>query len=142
MMTSAQAAEQKQSGPPSELAVSEALTSFIARVADRYGTEYQAAFLYGSRARGDYLPCSDADLLLVFRDGSWSPWARTMELAEMAFDEILAHHVDIQPVAVAESRWTAQSTDPFLNAVKSEARSIDAHAFVLAIEGMLTTPST
>lgn len=130
MNTSARATEQKPSGPSSDVAVSEAITSFIARVADRYGPEYRAAFLYGSRARGDFQPWSDADLLLVFGDGRWTPWARTMELAEMAFDAILVHRVDIQPVAIAESRWAAPAADPFLSAVKSEARSMEAQDLV------------
>lgn len=114
--------------PPTDAAVADALRSFVSRVAARYPGELVGAYLFGSRARGDHHPWSDADLLVVFRDGAWTASSRGLDLAEMAFDEVLSHRVDIQPHVVAESRWRAGGTDGFLSHARAEARPIGAAA--------------
>jgi len=73
-----------------------ALDAFRARLRRRYGDRLQGIVLFGSRARGDYRPDSDADVA-VFLDSVADPVAAQMDIAEDAYRLFLQNGLLIQP---------------------------------------------
>jgi len=68
---------------------------FLARVPAHLRVE--RAILYGSRARGDNRPDSDADLVLILSDHG-DDWDTLWMLGGLAFDVLLETGIFIQPV--------------------------------------------
>jgi predicted nucleotidyltransferase len=64
----------------------------------------ERAFLYGSRARGDYRPESDADLALVLADRG-DDWQLLWDLSGLAFSVFLETGIMIQPVPISSADW-------------------------------------
>jgi uncharacterized protein len=69
----------------------------------------ERAFLYGSRARGDYRADSDADLALVLAEGG-DDWRLLWDLSGLAYDVFLETGVLIQPVPISSSDWAHPET--------------------------------
>jgi predicted nucleotidyltransferase len=63
----------------------------------------EGAILYGSRARGESRPDSDADLALILEGGI--DWALVGSLAELAYEVFLERGVQIQPVPISLRDW-------------------------------------
>jgi len=80
----------------------EALRKFLARVPADIGVE--RAFLYGSRARGDYKVESDADLALVLRKQA-DDWQLLWDLSGLAYEIYLETGIMIQPVPISADDW-------------------------------------
>lgn len=54
--------------PPSESAVQEAITEAVSGYQKAFGERLAQVWIFGSRARGDYRPGSDLDLLVVLHE--------------------------------------------------------------------------
>ncbi|MBI4544427.1 MAG: nucleotidyltransferase domain-containing protein [Gemmatimonadetes bacterium] len=86
-----------------------------------YGERLKGLYLYGSYVRGEAVPGSDIDVLVVLDrvDSYWDEIERTSELsAQISLD----HDVTVVEVFVPESRWQEGDT-PFLRNVRREARA-------------------
>lgn len=104
------------------------LDLFVARVRARYGSKLEGVYLYGSRARGDHRPDSDADVAVVIDDGDWSDVAETVSLAEESFEILVDQSLDIQPRAIAASHWRDPQLDReawLIHRIKTDARRVD-----------------
>lgn len=92
------------SGDP---ATTQAVQAFLRRAA-RF--PIRGAILFGSRARGNFRPDSDADLALLLA-GSSGPFLDTkLELADIAYDVLLETGIRIQPLPVWEEEWEHPET--------------------------------
>jgi predicted nucleotidyltransferase len=79
-----------------------AVRNFLARIpAD---IQVERAILYGSRARGEHRPDSDADVALIVRELGGA--GRTsMRLADLAYYSYVDTGIMVQPVAIAIEDW-------------------------------------
>ncbi|MFL4987304.1 MAG: nucleotidyltransferase family protein [Microvirga sp.] len=91
--------------PPTDEEVGSALRSFAAELRREYGDRLRGLYLFGSRARGDHKPDSDADVAIVLRDGDWRFWDEKMKLVDMAFGIGVDHRLYLQPWPFTESEW-------------------------------------
>lgn len=90
-------------------AVGAALGRFARHARARYPVV--AAYLYGSRARGDDARDSDVDVALILDEaGDDHRPALKRELADLAFDILLETGVYIQHVAIARRHWSRPET--------------------------------
>ncbi|AGA34921.1 DNA polymerase beta subunit [Thioalkalivibrio nitratireducens DSM 14787] len=98
-----------------------ALAAFEPLVRKRYGAHFAGMVLFGSRARGDHRPDSDADVA-IFIDATDDPIREQMDIAEDAYQVFLDTGVLIQPW-VFTGRPDAPCASPaegLLNAVEEE----------------------
>jgi predicted nucleotidyltransferase len=79
-----------------------AVRAFLARIPADLRVEH--AILYGSRARGEGRPDSDADVALNLPDRA-DDWQLLGSLAELAFYVFLDTGILIQPVPIALKDW-------------------------------------
>jgi uncharacterized protein len=101
-----------------------ALRAFLARLP--VGLQVERALLYGSRARGDYRPDSDADLALILAQQG-NDWQLLWDLSGLAYDVFLETGVLIQPVPISSSDWAHPenfSRPSFLRNVEREGISL------------------
>jgi len=84
-----------------------ALMSFKTLLAARYGERLKSLYLFGSRARGEQHPDSDADVA-VFLDQVTDPIGEQFDLIDAGYDILLDTGVNIQPWVFDE----ASLTDP------------------------------
>jgi predicted nucleotidyltransferase len=81
----------------------QALQRFMARVSQHYRT--RGAILYGSRARGDHYPDSDADLLVLL-EGEHQRFIPTkLAMIDLAYDVLLETGLYISPLPVWTDEW-------------------------------------
>lgn len=96
-----------------------AVRAFLRRVpAD---LRYERAILYGSRARGDYRPESDADLALIMSEHA-DEWPTLSALAGLAFDVLLETGILIQPVPISSKNWADPDRFPRPSFLRNVAR--------------------
>ncbi|MGH6814792.1 MAG: nucleotidyltransferase domain-containing protein [Hyphomicrobiaceae bacterium] len=104
-----------------------AIARFVADVRRHYGERLHGVFLFGSRARGDAHPDSDADIAVILDDGGWRFWNEKMTLAGLAYDTLLAHDLYIQPWPISRSAWESPATyrrPRFIEAIRRDARDL------------------
>lgn len=100
-----------------------ALDDFAAAVRAHYGDRLDKIVLFGSRARGDDGPQSDADLAIVIDGSGWRFWREKWVLAEMAYDALMDAGLEIQPWPVASSEWDdpkSHRNPRFVEAIKRD----------------------
>jgi hypothetical protein len=115
--------------PPSEHEVRAALGRFAADVARHYGGRLQSIHLFGSRARGDYRPDSDADVAVVLKDGNWKPWEERWTLVGLAYAPSVDSGLDIQPWPFSATQWQSADIRPatkLVGAARREAVPIES----------------
>ncbi|MBE0507814.1 MAG: nucleotidyltransferase domain-containing protein [Marinospirillum sp.] len=79
------------------------LNHFKARILNRYG---EAEFiLFGSRARGDHRPDSDADVAVILAGEPLPPYKTKMDMAKIAFDVLLDDELLISPLPLWRQEW-------------------------------------
>lgn len=79
-----------------------AVREFLARIpAD---LQIERAILYGSRARGEHRPDSDADLAIIIAARE-DVWRLTWLFGGLAFDVFIDTDILIQPVVIALDDW-------------------------------------
>jgi predicted nucleotidyltransferase len=91
--------------PPTDEEVVLALRRFAADLAAHYGERLAGLFLFGSRARGDNEPDSDADVVVLLEDGDWRFFREKMDIAGIATDTIVDTGVHVQGWPVSRSQW-------------------------------------
>ena len=74
-----------------------ALARLRPRLEARYGARLKALILFGSRARGDHRPDSDADLAVVLAGPIERPFAIKGEVIDDSYDIFLDTGIYIQP---------------------------------------------
>lgn len=79
-----------------------AVRAFLARVPADVRLDH--AILYGSRARGEDRPDSDADVALIIAEGA-ADWQLVGTLADLAYEVFLESGILIQPVPVSLVHW-------------------------------------
>ncbi|PWR18488.1 nucleotidyltransferase domain-containing protein [Zavarzinia aquatilis] len=80
-----------------------AVRRFLTRIASRY--DVVGALLYGSRARGDHQPDSDADLALLLRGRHQRLLTTAIALGDVAYDILLETGINISPLPVWLDDW-------------------------------------
>jgi uncharacterized protein len=85
-----------------DLATKEALTAFKQLLTERYGAHLRSLYLFGSRARGESRPDSDADVA-IFLDEAPDPVGEQFDLIERGYDILLDTGINIQPWVFAQA---------------------------------------
>lgn len=80
-----------------------AARAFVAKVASQY--DLAGAILFGSRARRNHRPDSDADIAVLLRGQRGKFLDTKLALADIAYDVLLETGVLIQPLPVWEDEW-------------------------------------
>ena len=81
---------------------------FLARVNTRFNTA--GAILFGSQARRDARPDSDADLAILLKGKPGRRLDVALEMADMAFDVMLATGFLIDALPIWEEEWSHPET--------------------------------
>lgn len=95
-----------------------AVRVFLARVPSDLNV--QKAIVFGSRARGDNRPDSDADLALIFERGN--EWPIVELLGGLAFDVLMDTGILVQPVPISTFDWTHPDEFPRPGFLRNVAR--------------------
>jgi predicted nucleotidyltransferase len=85
-----------------------ALDDYVAAVRGHYGARLVDILIFGSRARGDARPDSDADLAVILEDGDWRFWEEKWLLSGLAYDALLEPGLWIQAWPVSRSKWAEE----------------------------------
>ncbi len=81
---------------------------------ERISSQYDVAgfILFGSRARDDFRPDSDADVAVLIK-GSHGDFVTTkLAMADIAFDVLLNTGIRIQPFPIWEDEWEHPESYP------------------------------
>lgn len=107
--------------------VAKALEAYIAAVRAHYGIRLHGVVLFGSRARGDHRPDSDADVAIILQDGDWRFWAEKMLLADLTYEALIEYGLRIQPWPVSVGAWNnpeLHHNPGFIKAIKCDAHQL------------------
>ena len=112
---------------PTDGEAASALAAFARLVEAHYGERLKGLYLFGSRARGDHRPMSDADVAVVLADGDWVEWRERSDLIGLAYGPSLESGLLIQPWPVAASVWRGGSMNEpsFVRTGRRDARALD-----------------
>ena len=92
--------------PPDDETVQRALEAYARAVRELYGSRVKGVYLFGSRARGDHKPESDADVAVVLADdGGWDFWAEHRRLSDLGYDTLMESGADVQGWPIRMSEW-------------------------------------
>jgi predicted nucleotidyltransferase len=95
------------------------LAEFKAKLQEIYGDRLKGVYLYGSQARGEAMPQSDVDIIIVLDD--WTRYFIELKRTGAIASELsLASGKSISRVFVRERDWLVRHT-PFLANVRAEA---------------------
>jgi uncharacterized protein len=87
---------------------------------EKFGEKYLRLVLFGSRARGDHQPDSDADVAVVLRGDIDSRWKLKRQMIESTYPILLETGLYIQPWPIGES----ELEDPEKSSNPNLARNI------------------
>jgi antitoxin ChpS len=107
--------------PPDDATVDQAVQDFARAVRKSYGPRVKGIYLFGSRARGDHTPNSDADVAVVLSDGDWREWPETKRLTNIAYDLIVETGAALEAWPVRASEWEEPSVQRESGAHRSHA---------------------
>ena len=99
-------------------ATEHAVRVFLARVPAELRVKH--AILFGSRARGDHRPDSDADVVLILDRGN--DWLVLETFAGLAFDVLMDTGVLIQAVPISSQDWAHPEGFPRPSFLRNVAR--------------------
>jgi uncharacterized protein len=85
-----------------------ATRAFLAEVSRQ--CDVAGAVVFGSRARGDARPDSDADVVVLLRGTPGRRIAELMKMSDVAFDVLLETGIRVQPLPLWESEWEHPET--------------------------------
>ncbi len=107
--------------PPTEEEVAAALTQFAADVRAHYGPRLHGVWLFGSRARGDHKPYSDADVAVILDAYGLDLRQEKWTLVDLAFDPGFDIGLHILPWPFAQGEW-ARADGPSAKPLMRNAR--------------------
>jgi uncharacterized protein len=114
--------------PPDDATVNRALSEYEGLVRQAYGPRLKGVYLFGSRARGDHAPESDADVAIVLAAGTdWDFWREKTLLTDLTYDLLVETGTDIQAWPVRDSEWNdpdRHRNPDLLRAMRRDARPI------------------
>jgi antitoxin ChpS len=90
---------------PDDATVLKAIAAFASAIRRHYGTRLVGLYLFGSRARGDHTPESDADVAVILNEQEFDFWREKMTLADIAYDVILQYVADMQGWPIRLTEW-------------------------------------
>lgn len=94
---SAIAADESPYIAPDDTIVDRAIEDYARAVREAYGSRVKGIYLFGSRARGDHNPESDADVAVVLSENDlWDRWREITRLSNLEYDIIVAPGADVQ----------------------------------------------
>jgi predicted nucleotidyltransferase len=70
----------------------------------------KGTLVFGSRARGNYRPDSDADLAILMAGSAGDFSMTTYKLGKLVFDVLMETGIEIQPVPIWEDEWEHPET--------------------------------
>lgn len=73
-------------------------------------TDFAEAILFGSRARGDFLPDSDADVVVLLRGEPGKLVPTKLQMSDIAYDVLLDTGINVSPLPVWLDEWTHPET--------------------------------
>jgi predicted nucleotidyltransferase len=76
---------------------------FLALISIRY--DIAGAIVYGSRARGNHRPDSDADLAVILRGEHQRRLPTTLAMADIAYEVLLETGINISPLPIWMDEW-------------------------------------
>jgi uncharacterized protein len=106
---------------PSDETVADALDCFANDVRAHYGRSLARVYLYGSRARGEHGPGSDADIAVVLSQ-DFDYWREADVLSDLAYDYLLDRGVLIDPKPLSLKAWNDPSSHENPSAVLAMRR--------------------
>ena len=111
--------------PKTAAEADEILARFSRDVAERYGAALAGVYLFGSRARGDFRPESDADVAVVLKALVAECRRERRSLNDLAYDYLLETGLFIQVLPFDAAEWTAPREDiDLIEAAKRDARAL------------------
>lgn len=81
-----------------------AVRLFLSRAAADYDVAY--ALLFGSRARNDFAPDSDADVAVILHGNAGDFVATKLAMTDLAYDVLLETGIRIQPLPIWTDEWS------------------------------------
>jgi predicted nucleotidyltransferase len=115
--------------PADDATVHRDVRDFAALVREVYGDRLVGIYLFGSRARGDHRPESDADVAVVFRDSPLDYWAEKSRLTELTYDFLVDDGAQIQAWPVTKEQWEhpeSHANPSLLRAMKRDGQRVAA----------------
>ncbi|RDJ22850.1 nucleotidyltransferase domain-containing protein [Bosea caraganae] len=91
--------------PPSDVEVAKALAHYFNLLAAEYGSRLAGVYLFGSRARRDHRPDSDADIAVVLTSFQGTALDEKMRLVDLGFEALTDAGVMIQPWPFTSAEW-------------------------------------
>ena len=85
-----------------------AVRAFVGKMANHY--PLIDALLFGSRARRDHRPHSDADIAVIMRGTHGRRFDEALKMADMAFEVMLETGVLIEALPLWEDEWLHPET--------------------------------
>lgn len=86
-----------------DLATDLAAHAFLDRVREHF--DVAEAFLFGSRARGDFSPESDADIAVLLRGEPGKFLPTKLEMSDIAYEVLLDTGINVSPLPVWLDEW-------------------------------------
>jgi predicted nucleotidyltransferase len=85
-----------------------AARAFIAKITTQY--DYAGAILFGSRARRNNRPDSDADIAILLHGVPGKFVDVKLAMADLAYDVLLDTGIRIQPIPIWDDEWAHPET--------------------------------
>src|SRR5262245_50547074 len=111
---------------PSDETVRNALNLFAKDVRAHYGQSVAWVYLYGSRARGEHRPGSDADVAVVLSH-DFDYWREANLLSDLAYDFLLDRGVLIDPKPLSLKAWnnpSSHANPSMIRAIRRDCKEI------------------
>jgi predicted nucleotidyltransferase len=99
---------------PLDVATAATVKAFLEKVTAVFSV--RSAILFGSRARGEFMPDSDADVAVLLSGQYGKFMDAKMAMSDMAFDVMLDTGIRVEAIPVWEDEWANPDTyrNPFL----------------------------
>lgn len=82
-----------------------------------YGPRLHSIVLFGSRARGEEGPDSDADLVVVLEPGDWRFWDEKIAIVDLLSDLMIDSGLTVQVLPVGRDEWRKPAGSPFASVI-------------------------